>query len=74
MFMLSPVRRGPPSVGILILAVASANLGLSLLSPVITQLRQDLLATADEAQLVLSGFALQSVAFWGVAWHAVPDV
>ena len=58
MFMLSPVRRGPPSVGILILAVASANLGLSLLSPVITQLRQDLLATADEAQLVLSGFMM----------------
>jgi MFS family permease len=57
-FMLSPVRRGPPSVGILILAVASANLGLSLLSPVITQLRQDLLATADEAQLVLSGFMM----------------
>ena len=58
MFMLPPVRRGPPAVGILILAVASANLGLSLLSPVITQLRQDLLATADEAQMVLSGFMM----------------
>ena len=58
MFTLPPVRPGPPAVGILILAVASANLGLSLLSPVITELRQDLSATADEAQMVLSGFMM----------------
>ena len=58
MFILPPVRRGPPAVGVLILAVASANLGLSLLSPVITQLRQDLMATAAEAQMVLSGFMM----------------
>ena len=56
--MQSLARPHPPHTGILILAVASANLGLSLLSPVITQLRDDLMATADEAQLVLGSFML----------------
>ena len=40
----------------LILAASSANLGLSLLSPVITILRDDFSASADLAQLVLSAF------------------
>ena len=40
----------------LILAASSANLGLSLLSPVITILRDDFLASTDLAQLVLSAF------------------
>jgi DHA1 family bicyclomycin/chloramphenicol resistance-like MFS transporter len=41
---------------VLILAASSANLGLSLLSPVITILRDDFSASADLAQLVLSAF------------------
>jgi MFS transporter, DHA1 family, multidrug resistance protein len=41
---------------VLILAASSANLGLSLLSPVITILRDDFSASADLAQLVLSVF------------------
>ena len=45
-----------PPIGVLILAASSANLGLSLLSTVITILRNDFLASADMAQLVLSVF------------------
>ena len=45
-----------PPIGALILAASSANLGLSLLSPVITILRDDFSASADLAQLVLSAF------------------
>ena len=45
-----------PPIGVLILAASSANLGLSLLSPVITILRDDFSASADLAQLVLSAF------------------
>ena len=51
-----PVRM--PPIGVLILAASSANLGLSILSPVITGLRDDLDASADQAQLVLSAFML----------------
>lgn len=47
-----------PPIGVLILAASSANLGLSILSPVITGLRDDLDASADQAQLVLSAFML----------------
>ena len=47
-----------PPIGVLILAASSANLGLSLLSPVITILRDDFSASADRAQLVLSVFML----------------
>ncbi|MGB0584151.1 MAG: MFS transporter [Candidatus Puniceispirillaceae bacterium] len=42
----------------LILAASSANLGLAILSPVITILRDDFSASADRAQLVLSAFML----------------
>ena len=45
-----------PPIGVLTLAASSANLGLSLLSPVITILRDDFSALADLAQLVLSAF------------------
>ena len=47
-----------PPIGVLILAASSANLGLSILSPVITILRDDFSASADRAQLVLSAFML----------------
>ena len=47
-----------PPIGVLILAASSANLGLSILSPVITTLRDDFSASADRAQLVLSAFML----------------
>ena len=42
----------------LTLAASSANLGLAILSPVITILRDDFSASADRAQLVLSAFML----------------
>ena len=47
-----------PPIGVLILVVSSANLGLAILSPVITILRDDFLASADRAQHVLSAFML----------------
>ena len=47
-----------PPIGVLILAASSANLGLAILSPVITILRDDFSASADRAQLVLSSFML----------------
>ena len=47
-----------PPIGVLILAASSANLGLAILSPVITILRDDFSASADLAQLVLSAFML----------------
>lgn len=47
-----------PPIGVLILAASSANLGLAILSPVITILRDDFSASADRAQLVLSAFML----------------
>jgi DHA1 family bicyclomycin/chloramphenicol resistance-like MFS transporter len=47
-----------PPIGVLILAASSANLGLAILSPVITILRDDFSASADRAQLVLSAFTL----------------
>ncbi|MGB2456936.1 MAG: MFS transporter [Candidatus Puniceispirillaceae bacterium] len=45
-----------PPIGVLIFAASSANLGLAILSPVITILRDDFSASADRAQLVLSAF------------------
>ena len=48
--------RAAPPIWMLALAVSGANVGMSLLSPAVPDLRADLLATADEAQLVLSGF------------------
>ena len=50
------VARAAPPIWMLALAVSGANVGISLLSPAIPDMRADLLATADEAQLVLSGF------------------
>ena len=50
------VARAVPPVWILAVAVSGANVGISLLSPSIPDLRADLMATGDEAQLVLSGF------------------
>lgn len=47
-----------PPTGVLIVAASSANLGLSILSPVITILRDDFLASADRVQLVFSAFML----------------
>jgi len=47
-----------PPIGVLVLAASSANLGLAILSPVITILRDVFSASADWAQLVLSAFAL----------------
>ena len=47
-----------PPIGVLILAASSANLGLAILSPVITILRDDFSASADRAQAVLSAFML----------------
>lgn len=48
--------RAAPPIWMLALAVSGANVGMSLLSPAVPDLRADLMATADEAQLVLSGF------------------
>ena len=48
--------RAEPPIWMLALAVSGANVGMSLLSPAVPDLRADLMATADEAQLVLSGF------------------
>ncbi len=50
------VARVAPPIWILAVAVSGANVGISLLSPAIPDLRADLMATGDEAQLVLSGF------------------
>ena len=47
-----------PPIGVLIFAASSANLGLAILSPVITILRDDFSTSADRAQLVLSAFML----------------
>ena len=49
-------RAAPPPIWMLALAVSGANVGISLLAPAIPDLRADLLATADQAQLVLSAF------------------
>ena len=38
-----------PPIGVLTLAASSANLGLAILSPVITILRDDFLASAERA-------------------------
>ena len=52
----STAARLAPPIWLLALAVSGANVGMSLLSPAILSLRQDLGASADEAQLVLSVF------------------
>jgi len=50
--------RVPPPIWVLALAVSGANVGISLLAPAIPDLRRDLMATADQAQLVLSAFLI----------------
>ena len=50
-----------PPIGVLTLKVSSANLGLAILSPVITILRDDFSASVDRAQLVISAFMLSVV-------------
>jgi MFS family permease len=47
-----------PPIGVLTLAASSANLGLAILSPVITILRDDFSTSADRAQFVLGAFML----------------
>ena len=47
-----------PPIGVLTLVASGANLGLFILSPVVTILRDDFSAPADRAQLVLSAFML----------------
>ena len=47
-----------PPIGVLILGASSVNLGLSILSPVISILRDDFSASADRTQFVLSAFML----------------
>jgi len=48
--------RAVPPIWVLALAVSGANVGISLLAPAIPDLRADLMATGDEAQLVLGVF------------------
>jgi DHA1 family bicyclomycin/chloramphenicol resistance-like MFS transporter len=48
--------RSLPPIWVLALAVSGANVGISLLSPAIPALRADLMATGDQAQLVLGVF------------------
>ena len=55
MTMAQSARSTPP-IWVLAFAVSGANVGISLLSPAIPDLRAELMATADQAQLVLSGF------------------
>ena len=47
-----------PPIWVLAMAVSAANVGISLLSPAIPQLRDNLMVTSDEAQLVLSAFLI----------------
>ena len=47
-----------PPIWVLAMAVSAANVGISVLSPAIPQMRDDLMATSDEAQLVLSAFLI----------------
>lgn len=47
-----------PPIWMMALTVSGANIGMALLSPAIPQLRDDLQATADQAQLVLSVFLI----------------
>ncbi|MEC8145983.1 MAG: MFS transporter, partial [Pseudomonadota bacterium] len=47
-----------PPIWVLAMAVSAANVGITVLSPAIPQMRDDLMATSDEAQLVLSAFLI----------------
>lgn len=49
-------RPALPPIWVLALAVSGANVGISILSPAIPDMRASLMATADEAQLVLGAF------------------
>ena len=52
------MRRIAPPIWLLALTVSGANIGMALLAPAIPLLRDDLSATADQAQLVLSAFLI----------------
>ena len=52
---IAPAR---PPIWVLVLAVSGANIGVSLLSPAVPLIRQGLVATADQVQLVLTGFMM----------------
>lgn len=54
--IMTSTSRILPPIWVLALAVSSSNLGLALLSPAIPSLRADFTTSADNAQLVLSGF------------------
>ena len=47
-----------PPIWVLVLAVSSSNIGVSLLSPAVPLIRHSFLATAYQAQLVLTGFMM----------------
>ena len=47
-----------PPIWVLALAVSSSNMGISLLSPAVPLMRSAFMATADQVQLVLTGFLL----------------
>ena len=47
-----------PPIWVLATAVSAANVGISVLSPAIPQMRDDLMVSSDEAQLVLSAFLI----------------
>lgn len=49
-------RPALPPIWVLALAVSGANVGISILTPAIPDMRAGLMATADEAQLVLGAF------------------
>ena len=71
-----------PPIWVLAMAVSAANVGISVLSPAIPQMRDDLMATSDEVQLVLSAFT-DLVGIWsfdarsgcetGTAWEFRAD-
>lgn len=50
------IRPAAPPIWVLALAVSGANVGISILSPAIPDMRAGLMATVDEAQLVLGAF------------------
>ena len=52
------MRRIAPPLWLLALTVSGVNIGMALLAPAIPLLRDDLSASADEAQLVLSAFLI----------------
>ena len=52
------ISRTTPPLWLLAITVSGVNIGISFLAPAIPLLRDDLSATSDEAQLVLSAFLI----------------